>query len=170
MLKRLDHFLDKFEEYACFVTLFTMSLAVLTQIIFRSFLGRPFPWGEEGARYLMIWATFIAISAGVKAGTHIGVDVLVQSIPERLRRYVLVGTDLMVLAFFIIMLVLSVQLVLGIRATGQLSPAMRMPMWYAYAAFPVGFTLSSIRQFQKLMDRVANCWPVHQPDKKGEAL
>ncbi|MDR3073736.1 MAG: TRAP transporter small permease subunit, partial [Deltaproteobacteria bacterium] len=71
-MNRLDHLIDKLEEYVCFVTLAIMSIAVLLQIINRSFLGRPFPYGEELARYMMVWATMFGTSAGVKIGAHVG--------------------------------------------------------------------------------------------------
>ena len=154
-MKRLDRILDKFEEYACFVLLMVMSFAILAQIVNRAFLGRPFPWGEELARYLMIWATFIGISAGVKMGSHIGVEALVALLPERMRLRFAVGTDVAILSFFVVMTFLSVQLVAGIKETGQLSPALRVPMWYAYMAIPVGFFLSCFRQIQLLMQKIA---------------
>jgi len=153
-LKRLDRILDKFEEYACFVLLMVMSFAILAQIVNRAFLGRPFPWGEELARYLMIWATFIGISAGVKMGSHIGVEALVALLPERMRLRFAVGTDVAILSFFVVMTFLSVQLVAGIKETGQLSPALRVPMWYAYTAIPVGFSLSCFRQLQLLLQKI----------------
>lgn len=167
-MKRLDHILDKFEEYACFVALLIMSVAILLQVVNRSFLARPFPWGEELARYMMIWATFIGISAGVKIGTHIGVDALVTRLPDRVKLPFTVLTDVMILVFYIVVTVLSVQLVLGIQQTGQLSPALRMPMWYAYLAIPVGFVLSCFRQVQLLVQKLAGLRGGRK--KKGEML
>ena len=167
-MKRLDHILDKFEEYACFFTMLAMAVAVLLQIINRSFLGRPFPWGEELARYMMIWATFIGVSAGVKIGSHIGVDALTNRLPERKKLYFTIVTDLMLLVFYIAVTFLSVQIVIRIRSTNQLSPALRMPMWYAYLAMPVGFSLSCLRQLQRLLQKAARLFK--SQDKEMEVL
>ncbi len=147
-MNRLDHILDKLEEYACFVTLVIMSVAVLLQIVNRSFLGRPFPWGEELARYMMVWATMFGTSAGVKIGAHVGVDALVQTLSGKARIVVTLITSLVALAFFCFVTVLSIELVTGIQETGQVSPALQAPMWLAYLAFPVGFIFCIFRQYQ----------------------
>ena len=151
-MKHLDKFLDKFEEYACFITLSIMTIAVLLQILNRSFLGRPFPWGEELARYMMIWAVMLGTSAGVKIGAHVGVNSFVDLIPGRAKVVFTLITSIVALAFFVFISILAVQLVNGIHGTGQLSPALRMPVWLAYLALPVGFLFCICRQAQLVLN------------------
>jgi len=50
-------------------------VAVL-QNISRFVLRDSLSWSEELARYLMVWATFIGASIGVKRGSHVGVEAL----------------------------------------------------------------------------------------------
>jgi C4-dicarboxylate transporter DctQ subunit len=145
---------DKLEEYVCFVTLAIMSCAVLLQIINRSFLGRPFPYGEELARYMMVWATMFGTSAGLKIGAHVGVDALVQIIPPKSRFFVTFATSLAALAFFAFVGYLSIAIVLDIRETGQISPALQLPMWIAYLALPTGFILCFFRQYQLIVKKL----------------
>lgn len=152
-MNTLDHIFDKLEEYVCFVTLAVMSIAVLLQIINRSFLGQPFPYGEELARYMMVWATMFGTSAGVKIGAHVGVDALIMVIPPRYRVVVTLFTSLVALAFFAFVSYLSVTIVIGIQETGQISPALQMPMWLAYLALPLGFALCLFRQYQLVVKK-----------------
>lgn len=153
-MNKLDHVFDKLEEYICFVTLAIMSIAVLWQIINRSFLGRPFPYGEELARYMMVWATMFGTSAGVKIGAHIGVDALLLVLPPKARVTVTLITSFVALAFFAFVGYLSVTIVIGIQETGQISPALQMPMWFAYLALPVGFALCLFRQYQLVTQKL----------------
>ncbi len=147
-MNRLDHICDKLEEYICFGTLAVMSISVLLQIINRAFLAKPFPYGEELARYMMVWATMFGTSAGVKIGAHVGVDAFVQVIPPKTRVIVTLMTSLAALAFFVFVGYLSIEIVLGIQETGQVSPALQMPMWLAYLALPLGFAFCLFRQYQ----------------------
>jgi C4-dicarboxylate transporter DctQ subunit len=153
-MNRLDRFFDKFEEYACFIMLSVMSVAILLQIVNRSFLERPFPYGEELARYMMVWATMIGTSAGVKIGAHVGVDALLVVMPKKLRLAVTLFTSLAALAFFAFVCWLAIELTMGIRETGQISAALQIPMWLAYLAFPVGFVLCFFRQWQLVLARI----------------
>ncbi|GHV53157.1 C4-dicarboxylate ABC transporter [Deltaproteobacteria bacterium] len=153
-MNRLDHLFDKFEEYACLITLSVMSIAILFQIINRSFLGRPFAYGEELARYMMVWATMMGTSAGVKIGAHVGVDALIVVMPKKMRLLVTLATSLVALAFFAFVGWLSIELTVGILETGQISPALQMPIWLAYLAFPVGFALCLFRQLQLVLSKL----------------
>lgn len=153
-MNKLDHIFDKLEEYVCFVTLAIMSVAVLWQIINRSFLGRPFPYGEELARYMMVWATMLGTSAGVKIGAHVGVDALILAIRPKYRVAVTLATSGIALAFFVFVGYLSIEITIGIRETGQISPALQMPMWLAYLALPVGFALCFFRQYQLVVQKL----------------
>ena len=153
-MNRLDHIIDKLEEYICFITLAIMSIAVLLQIINRSFLGRPFPYGEELARYMMVWATMFGTSAGVKIGAHIGVDALLLVVSPKLRVTITFVTSLIALAFFAFVGYLSIRICFGIWETGQVSPALQMPMWIAYLALPIGFALCLFRQYQLVTEKL----------------
>lgn len=153
-MNRLDHIFDKLEEYICFITLMIMSVAVLLQILNRSFLGRPFPYGEELARYMMVWATMFGTSAGVKIGAHVGVDALILILPPKTRIIVTFATSLVALAFFAFVGYLSIEIVVGIRETGQTSPALVLPMWLAYLALPLGFALCLFRQYQLVVQKL----------------
>lgn len=153
-MHKVDHLFDKIEEYVCFITLVVMSVAVLMQIVNRSFLGRPFPYGEELARYMMVWATMFGTSAGVKIGAHVGVDALILVIPPKTRTLITLATSLVALAFFVFVGYLSIEIVIGIQETGQVSPALNLPMWLAYLALPLGFALCLFRQYQLVTTKI----------------
>ncbi|MDR1922367.1 MAG: TRAP transporter small permease [Candidatus Adiutrix sp.] len=167
-MNRLDRFFDKFEEYVCFITLSVMSVAILLQIINRSFLGRPFPYGEELARYMMVWATMIGTSAGVKIGSHVGVDALLLIMPKKLRLAVTFFTSLVALAFFAFAGWLAIELTAAIKDTGQISSALEAPMWLAYLAFPVGFALCLFRQLQLVLAKIRQ-WRGERAETGGAA-
>jgi hypothetical protein len=51
-------------------------------------------WPEAFARYLMIWAALLAISAGIARRDHIGLMSFVGRLPMRIRRGLLIFADL----------------------------------------------------------------------------
>ncbi len=147
-MKKLDGLLDKIEEVL--LTLFSsvMAISILIQVINRNTVKLPFSWGEELARYCMVWVTFIGISAGVKLGAHIGVDALVNILPGKIKKGVKLISNVLVTVIYIYLTKLSVEITLGIKDTRQVSPAMQIPMYIIYTGLIVGMVLSSLRSIQ----------------------
>lgn len=147
-MKKLNFILDKVEEILCTLFVMVMAFAILVQVINRNTVQLPFTWGEELARYCMVWLTFIGISAGVKQGSHIGVDALMNLLPAGIQKGFRILTSILVTGIYLYMTILSVEITLGIRETRQVSPAMQVPMYIVYAGLIVGMFLSTLRSIQ----------------------
>lgn len=77
----LLRFLEKLEEGAISLLLVTMTLLVFVEVILRFFFGTGVLWAQEATLHLSAWLVLFGMSYGVKKGAHIGVDVLVASLP-----------------------------------------------------------------------------------------
>ena len=151
-MKKLDFVLDKIEEILCTVLACVMAVSILIQVINRNTVQLPLVWCEELARYCMVWLIFVGISAGVKKGAHIGVDALVNILPKNIRKIVNVVTNVLVTGLYGYLTLLSADITLGIRETGQVSPAMQIPMYLIYGGLIVGMLMSTIRSVQVIMN------------------
>jgi C4-dicarboxylate transporter, DctQ subunit len=117
----------------------SMSVIVMLQIIFRFVIFVPLPWSEELSRYLMIWTGMVGSFVALREGRHIGVTMVVDRLPPRAATWV----SLFVQAATILFLAIVAQqgLALTLVNLSQLSPAMRIPMFYPYLAVPLGAAL-----------------------------
>lgn len=80
---------DKINLFAGFMASLTfacMSVIVILQVISRSFLSYSFQWAEEMARYFFIWSTMLAATCATYSHVHIGVDILVSYLREKIKR------------------------------------------------------------------------------------
>lgn len=93
----------------------------------------------------MIWGTFIGASLGVKKAAHISIDAVTIYLLEKWSKIITLISYILSLAFTIIILKIGFPFLLKLIATNQLSPAMRIPIYIAYAAVPVGILFMSIR-------------------------
>ena len=146
--------LDKFEIAVVTGLLGTMIVVVFLQVFFRFVIQGSLPWSEELARYLMVWTVFIGASIWAKEGSHIGVEALVSAFPPRLKRFSIVLAGVVNVIFCIIIAVISFEVVTFIHGSGQLSPAMRIPMYWAYLAIPVGIVLMGLRFIQATLNKL----------------
>jgi C4-dicarboxylate transporter DctQ subunit len=98
----------------------------------------------------MVWVTFVGASIGVKRGAHVGVEAFVLILPKKAKTLVKYLGIIISIVFCIVVLGVSLGILHRQIIGHQVSPAMRIPMWWAYGAIPVGTFLMTIRFIQSL--------------------
>lgn len=58
-----------------------MVTVVSAQVALRYGLNRSLDWADEVGRLAFVWSIFLAIPLGVRNGSHIGIDILVDKFP-----------------------------------------------------------------------------------------
>lgn len=118
-------------------------LDVWLGVVARYALRWQIPWTEELARYLMIWAALLAVSAGIALREHIGFIMILRKLPRVLQKSLLVAFDVISFVFFAFMFIYGI----GMTQTGakQFAMIFDMSMAWPYAAVPVASLLCSIQ-------------------------
>lgn len=120
-----------------FILLFVMFITTLAGTFARYTPGIPgLFWAEEVTRYTSIWMVFIASAIGLRRGVHLGVDVFILLLPERIRRIVLIVGLFLIFGFEWILVYFGV--VMTISNMDQMSSALEMPMGLPFASIPIG--------------------------------
>jgi TRAP-type C4-dicarboxylate transport system permease small subunit len=92
-------------------------------------------WATELSRFSIIWIVMLGSAIALDRGAHVGIE-LSKALPERWARLVRAAAYLLGVAF------LSVLAWEGFKLSQatmrQISPALGLPMGYAYLALPVG--------------------------------
>lgn len=138
MFKRIEIVI----KYFIFSLLSLMCIVIFLQVIFRYIIKYSLPWSEELARYLFVWLALMGAAVGVGKNAHFGIDILVKKLSYRLQKYFNLIGSLFILLFLLV--VFYHGSVLTINNWAQLSPAMRIPMSFPYAAVPVSTVLMSV--------------------------
>jgi len=129
---------------------FTVGL-IFIQILMRYVFQNSLSWSEELARYLFLWQIWLGASFAVKEHAHLRIEALIDNVSPRARRAMAFCALLAWFAFSLFLAVKGSELALLLLKRGQVSPAMRMPMAYAYASVPVGSTLMAIRLVEEMI-------------------
>lgn len=108
-------------------------------VISRYVLHSPATWSNELATITFTWVVFLGASAAFKRKMHIGIDLLVKSVPPKLRTGLEFLANLIILLFIGYMTVMGV--VFSLHAYKQPTSVLRIPNTYVYMAVPVGFGL-----------------------------
>ena len=144
-MKVVKKIADNFEGYCCAVMLAVMSVVVFLQVIFRFVIMASLPWSEELSRYLLVYITYFGCAYGIKTGAHLGVEAFVLILPKTVQKAINVLVQIGGLVVCVLILKFGADIVFSQMQSGQLSPAMRLPMWTIYSAIPIGMAFCVIR-------------------------
>ena len=172
MKKILDHL----EEWIIAFLIGAATLVIFVAVLHRYLSGFRIPglqdwllginlsWAQELCIYMFIWMAKFGAAYGVRRGIHVGVDVLVNRLPESWRRKcVLLGIAGGALFTGLIgtlgarfvwenglhyALFSFLHLATGDVPEGPVTPDMEMPTWIAYSAVPLGSYLMCFRFLQ----------------------
>jgi C4-dicarboxylate transporter, DctM subunit len=105
-------------------------------------------WAQELCIYMFIWMAKFGAAYGVRTGIHVGVDLLVNRVPPRSRKQVILFSLLCGAFFTGMVATFGSSFVAEMFKTGQQSNDLEAPMWIVYLAIPVGSGLMCFRFLQ----------------------
>ena len=131
------------EAWAALLLFWALGLTVFYQFFTRYVLNDSASWTEEIARYLLIGTVFVGASIGVARNNHIQVDLLYRYLPAGLSRWLSRAVDVLRVAFFGAMSVLTLQM-MGKMGNYQMT-IIDLPMNLVYGVCLFGFVAMTLR-------------------------
>lgn len=151
ILHSLGKVLDTMQNvvfYFCGFLLMAMCVIIPIQVFMRYVMGQSLAWSEELTRYMFVWIIFLGVNLGIKDNTQMKIDVVDVYIKGKPMKILYLIRHLASLVVVVACLISSMILIRnGLRA---ISPTLRVPMWYAYIAFPIGFVLSILELIRRM--------------------
>src|ERR1700759_3173000 len=120
----------------------------LFKSIYLWFASLDLSWAQELCIYMFIWMAKFGAAYGVRTGIHVGVDLLVNRLPEYSRKQVILFALLCGALFTGVIAAFGASFVSEMFKTGQQSNDLEAPMWFVYLAIPLGSGLMCFRFLQ----------------------
>jgi TRAP-type C4-dicarboxylate transport system permease small subunit len=143
-IKWLD---ENLEKGICIILLTAMTIIITMQLILR-WTGQKLDWTEEIARYCFVWLVYIACAYGVKKRAHIKVDAVMLLFRGKGKIAIQIISNILFFVFAAIVSYQGILLLKKLGVSGQVSPAVQIPMVIPYASYTVGFIMVMIRLIQ----------------------
>ena len=125
--------------YFAMVLLVGMAIVIIINVFMRYVLNSGLRWGEEVAKLLMVWFTFIAMAVGVKQGLHISLHLLPKKLPVRLERFLIFLKDIITFIIAAVFFVYGIKLVQF--TSRSIMPATEWPSSILYLILPISAVL-----------------------------
>lgn len=124
--------------------LVSVVVVVLCSVVVRYFgvFQGSLDWATEYSQFGIVWVVMLGSTIAFDRGAHVGIDVTVR-MPAALGRAVRAAGALLGLVF---VTVLAWQgFLLSLATMRQISPALGLPMGYAYLAIPIGASIMAMQ-------------------------
>jgi len=147
-LKFIDNAIDRSVCWLIVVLFVFMVFATLFQVISRYIFKSPLFWTEETGRYLLVWISFLGATTALKRNMHVAVNFFLNFFSEKIRSKL----ELLGKIFILFFLAFTIKggLILSKINIHQLSPALRIPMFWPYVIIP----LSAIIMFIHILTSI----------------
>jgi len=137
-----------------------LSFAILVAItfiavIFRYVFSKPISWVEELQLAASIWITFSAAGAAFRTGNHVSIDILVDILPNWIRRIVLSIVDIVYGVIIVFFMVQSTKYVQSFIASGRVSNILKLPYKYVYIIVPISCVLMLVGYYWTRYEELA---------------
>ena len=139
----LRTFLDNIELYIAALCFIALTIMLTGQVLSRYVLKHSFTWMEEAATILFVWMIYLGVSAAVTKRKHLRIDFLLDMMPFKIKRGMLIASNVIFAAFniYVSFIMFNVIKLLGTSKTTML----HIPQQLVYSIIPLGILLSVIR-------------------------
>lgn len=163
--------LDRLEEWIMSLMLLGMTALAFMQVVRRYVFNTGFPWTLELTMVLFAFMIFVGISYGVRVGSHIGVDAVVNLLPAKAHR--LVSMLAVVLSLIYVGLILyGASVYVGkMMDVGVEFDDLPIERWKVLIIMPIGYCLVGFR-FLQIFYKLATgqMGGLHLADEAADAM
>lgn len=142
----LKEFLNNIELYLGTICFFLLTIMLTLQVFSRYLLKHSFTWMEEFATIMFVWMIYLGVSAAVTHRKHLRIDFVLNIVPFRVKRAMLILSNVVFACCNIYVAVVMVDV---IRLLGNsVTTMLHLPQGLVYSVIPLSMALSCIRLVQ----------------------
>lgn len=170
-MKMIIRWLDEhFEEMVLIILLLMIAGLSGMQVVMRKIFHNPLTWSEELCRFCFVWSGFLGIGYSIRNGSIIRINTVVGMVPAMVQKIMNLAANIISLIFFLFFFLTSIETIKKVAASGQISPALEIPISILYMGAMIGFLLAIIRVLQSIYKEIRRKAGAEEDIKKTSDL
>ncbi len=146
----LKEFFNTFEIYIGTGLFLALTVLLTIQVISRYVLQYSFAWTEELAEVMFVWMIYCGIAAAVRKRKFLRIEVLLDALPFRYKRILLVIDNIIQAAFSIFIIFPILNIIANFQKSNATSSILHIPKVFAYMVVPISMGLCLVRIAQEI--------------------
>lgn len=127
------------KEYYALVLIAGSFLILITEVVFRYFLGGSLEWTDEISRILLVWMTFTGMGFVIRDKKEIVCEAFGHKLSKRVQRYWSLGLDTLGAVFVLFLFFYGIKMTLF--SWEIQTESLELPFSFFYVSIPVGCIL-----------------------------
>lgn len=171
MIEALDKIISvlfKLMRVVLTAMLLVMVAILVAHIWFRYVVNHSLTWSEELLKILLVWFGMLSVGVLAVRREHVAIVVFKEMMPKGLASFFDKLTQLLTVVICVVVVVVGFRYTVGSGA--RLTPALRIPYAWAYAAIPVSFIPVAFFELRNLLADVTGKGKHAAIDKPEEDL
>lgn len=160
--------LDRIVSVAAGIAVLVVTFTIFLNATGRYTMGVSFLGGEELARLLTVWVTFVAAFTMLRSEGHVSIDLLLRVVPAPVQRFMRGLTALIGVVTMAYLTWRAYQLTAFSLGTGQMGTTLPVPRGLFFMPVCVGSALMTLAFLERLIRAITNTLPP-LPALTGEA-
>ncbi|MGY0399939.1 MAG: TRAP transporter small permease [Ostreibacterium sp.] len=141
-------FIIQIEESFLCLLLLALTTLVFAEVVARFEFNTGIDWAEEVIQFVAAWFVLFGASYGIKVGAHIGVNVFVDILPNKIHRFFSLIAVVLCLIYCGLFLYGSWVYLAKLRLIGIELDDFPIPKWIPSSILFIGFVLLAVRFLQ----------------------
>lgn len=155
MWVRVINWISEFSGYISGIAILLATLTIGSQVVIRSMIGLPTIWQTELSIYLLMFATFVGGAYGLKKDSHVGVDIITEKLPPRVKSGLRIVTSCLSILLIIVIAWKGWEMWLeAINKDWHSETLWGPPLAYPYFILPLGMTLMALQYLTIIYEEV----------------
>ncbi|EDM23489.1 TRAP transporter small permease [Caminibacter mediatlanticus TB-2] len=157
-MKYIDLFIRGILVFLTSFFIFAGVVLAFVNVVARFIFNEGIDWAFELTSYLFIYSAFFAAAYLFRVSGHIKVTLLVDNLPKSLSKLVIIISDILILLYLGIILYFGYIYIfdpeLGLKASGEVSVDLNVPMWTIYLVIPISMFFAIIMTIFRLIEHI----------------
>jgi C4-dicarboxylate transporter DctQ subunit len=150
ILQRVDWAINTLSTTVMTVCMTVATISAFINVVLRYLFGASLPWAAVLTSYLFIWSALFGAAYGFKIGMHIGVTVVIQSLPPKWAKIMLTFNLIIMIAFLSVLTWWGMQFIHFSINLQQIDIDLRIPFWTIYLCVPIAMGIAVYQLLRKL--------------------
>ena len=155
MIKKVEAIIETIEEWVLSVSVIAMSVILVLGVIMRT-LNKSLTYTEELGTFTLIIVSFFGIGYCVRKNRHISMTIVFDMVPDKVKKISMIINSFVSMIVMIILFVLSLKYIIAVYSMGNVSAALRIPMWIYYLSIPIGFFIGAAEYARTFYANIKN--------------
>ena len=138
---KLLRILSNLDIWVAGIIMLALLILTFVNVLMRYVARSPITWADELQLFMFLWIVYLAAGAGFRNGSHVVIEILVDSLPAKAKRFFEILAFILSMIIVIYLMIQSNASYMQLIHTNKIATLLRVSFKWVYLCIPIGNVL-----------------------------